>query len=267
MAAQRIPIRTGKEIDEMRVACHLARDILLASKDQIRPGVTTASIDQFAAEMMKENECTSAFLGYETGQRGVPPFPGNICISINEEIVHGIGSDRVIQMGDIVKIDVGIHKNGWVGDNAITVPVGNISPAVQKLLSVTEESLHQAIDHARDGEPLGALCASVEEHVSKHGCSVVREFVGHGVGKNLHEPPQVPNYGNKKDGPRLKAGYILAIEPMVNLGTGKAEMLSDGWTVVTQDRKASSHFEHTVLITEGEPEILTPRPRLTAKVS
>jgi len=258
-----IPIRKGKEIDEMRVACHLARDILLACGEQVKPGVTTGFIDQFAAEMMAEKECKSAFLGYKPGKSGVPAFPGNICISVNEEIVHGIGSDRVIQFGDILKIDVGIHKGGWVGDNAMTIPVGGIDPEVQRLLAVTEESLHVAISHARDGEMLGTLCASVEEFVVQHRCTVVREFVGHGVGRKLHEEPQVPNYGRKGDKPRLRAGYILAIEPMVNLGTAKAKILEDGWTVVTADGKPSSHFEHTVLITDDVPEILTPRPRLT----
>ena len=207
---------------------------------------------------MKALNCKSAFLGY----RG---FPGNICISINEEVVHGIGGSRVIQDGDVVKIDIGIVYDGWVGDNALTVPVGNVAPETLKLLAVTEESLHVAIEHARDGHMLGDLCASVEEHVMKFNYTVVREFVGHGVGRKLHEEPQVPNYGKKGAKPRLKAGMTLAIEPMINLGTAKTRTLSDGWTVITQDRKPSAHYEHVVLITTGDPEVLTWRERMFPK--
>jgi methionyl aminopeptidase len=204
---------------------------------------------------MKARHSRSAFLGY----RG---FPGHICISINEEVVHGIGGSRVIQDGDVVKIDVGIFYDGWVGDNALTVPVGNVAQETLRLLAATEESLHVAISHARDGEMLGTLCASVEEHVVQHGYTVVREFVGHGVGRKLHEEPQVPNYGKKGGKPRLRAGMTLAIEPMVNMGTEKTRILSDGWTVIATDRKPSAHYEHVVLITEGEPEVLTWRERM-----
>ena len=239
----------------MRRACEVARDILLKTAAEVQLGVTTAQVDRLAASEMKAMNCKSAFLGY----RG---FPGNICISINEEIVHGIGGSRVIQDGDVVKIDVGIVYDGWVGDNALTVPVGNVAPETMKLLAVTEESLHVAIEHARDGHMLGDLCASVEEHVTKFNYTVVREFVGHGVGRKLHEEPQVPNYGKKGAKPRLKAGMTLAIEPMVNLGTAKTRTLSDGWTVITQDRKPSAHYEHVVLITTGDPEVLTWRERM-----
>ena len=242
----------------MRRACEVARDILLKTAAEVQLGVTTAQVDRLAASEMKAMNCKSAFLGY----RG---FPGNICISINEEIVHGIGGSRVIQNGDVVKIDVGIVYDGWVGDNALTVPVGNVAPETMKLLAVTEESLHVAIEHARDGHMLGDLCASVEEHVSNFNYSVVREFVGHGVGRKLHEEPQVPNYGKKGAKPRLKAGMTLAIEPMVNLGTAKTRTLSDGWTVITQDRKPSAHYEHVVLITTGDPEVLTWRERMFPK--
>ena len=256
--AGRIPTRHGAQQAAMRRACETARDILLKTAAEVQSGVTTAQIDRIAASEMKAMGCKSAFLGY----RG---FPGNICISINEEIVHGIGGSRVIQDGDVVKIDVGIVYDGWVGDNALTVPVGNVAPETMKLLAVTEESLHVAIDHARDGHMLGDLCASVEEHVTKFGYTVVREFVGHGVGRKLHEEPQVPNYGKKGAKPRLKAGMTLAIEPMVNLGTAKTRTLSDGWTVITQDRKPSAHYEHVVLITTGDPEVLTWRERMFPK--
>ncbi len=252
-----IHYRKGKQLDYMRVAGGLARDILLRTAEEIQPGVTTGEIDTFAAELIREKGCTSAFLGYRD-------FPGNICISVNEEVVHGIGGPRKIMYGDIVKIDVGIvTKDGWVGDNALTVPVGEISPEIYNLLYATEEALHVAIDHARDGLMLGDLCHSVERCVVEHGYSVVREFVGHGVGRKLHEDPQVPNYGKRGAKPRLRAGMILAIEPMVNMGTAAVKVLDDDWTVVTADRKPSAHFEHTVLITDGEPEILTYRERTT----
>ena len=256
--ANRIPTRHGAQQAAIRRACEMARDILLTTAAEIHVGATTAQIDRLAAAEMKALNCKSAFLGY----RG---FPGNICISINEEVVHGIGGSRVIQDGDVVKIDIGIVYDGWVGDNALTVPVGNVAPETLKLLAVTEESLHVAIDHARDGHMLGDLCASVEEHVLKFNYTVVREFVGHGVGRKLHEEPQVPNYGKKGAKPRLKAGMTLAIEPMINLGSAKTRTLSDGWTVITQDRKPSAHYEHVVLITTGDPEVLTWRERMFPK--
>lgn len=256
--AGRIPTRHGAQQASIRKSCQIARDILLKTAAEVHAGATTAEIDRAAAAEMKARNCKSAFLGY----RG---FPGNICISINEEIVHGIGGSRVIQDGDVVKIDIGITYDGWVGDNALTVPVGDVDPATLKLLAVTEESLLIAIDHARDGHMLGDLCASVEGHVTKFNYTVVREFVGHGVGRKLHEEPQVPNYGKKGERPRLKAGMTLAIEPMVNMGTEKTRILSDKWTVITQDRKPSAHYEHVVLVTTGEPEILTWRERMFPK--
>ena len=258
-----MPIYKGKQLDKMRDACGLARDILLDSADQIKPGISTGEVDEYAASLMKKKNCISAFLGYK--QTNGPEFPGNVCISVNDEIVHGIGGPRVIQPGDIIKLDVGIIKDGWVGDNALTIPVGDVGRDVDQLLSATEESLHIAISFAREGVMLGDLCASIDRYVRTKGFSVVREFVGHGVGKKLHEPPQVPNYRPESNRPRLRAGMILAIEPMVNLGKAGIKMLDDDWTVVTADGKPSSHFEHTVLITKEEPEILTWRER-TMKV-
>jgi methionyl aminopeptidase len=184
-------------------------------------------------------------------------FPGNICISLNDEIVHGIGSQRRIQYGDIVKLDIGVIENGWVGDTAYTVAVGMIEERTEKLLRVTEAALRRAIPFARDGERLGTLCAEIEDEAVRSGFSVVREFVGHGVGRKLHEEPQVPNYGKRGGGPKLKAGMTLAIEPMINAGTAAVRLLDDGWTVCTADGMPSAHYEHTVLITKGEPEILT----------
>ena len=238
----------------MRQACSLAAQILDQLGTLLRPGVTTGEIDRAAGEMMNEANCKSAFLGY----RG---FPGNICISVNEEVVHGIGGNRRIQYGDVVKLDCGVVKDGWVGDTAKTVPVGAVKPEWQRLLTVTEDILDRVIPMATAGRRLGDLCAFIEEEVVANGYNVVREFVGHGVGRKLHEEPQVPNFGRPGTGPKLKAGMTLAIEPMVNLGTAGVKTLSDGWTVITADGLPSAHFEHTILITKGEPEVLTWRQR------
>jgi methionyl aminopeptidase len=250
-----IPIKTDREVAKMRAAGQAAGRVLERLIALIRPGVTTGDIDVAAGDYMVDQGCKSAFLGY----RG---FPGNICISVNEEVVHGIGGARKISYGDIVKLDVGVIKDGWVGDTATTVPVGAVDPRLQRLLQVTEESLKIAISHAHNGRRLGDLCAAIEDEVVANGYNVVREFVGHGVGRNLHEEPQVPNYGRRGSGPKLKAGMTLAIEPMVNLGVAGVRVLGDNWTVVTSDGKPSAHFEHTVLITKGEPEILTLREGL-----
>lgn len=195
------------------------------------------------------------------GYRG---FPGNVCISLNEEVVHGIGGNRRIQCGDIVKLDVGVVKDGWVGDTAATIPVGIVDEKTQRLLAVTERTLQLAISYAESGRRLGDMCAAIEEEVVANGYSVVREFVGHGVGRKLHEEPQIPNYGRRGSGPKLKPGMTIAIEPMVNLGGAGVRVLADNWTVVTLDAKPSAHFEHTVLVTKGEPEILTWRKRACA---
>jgi methionyl aminopeptidase len=254
----RIPTRSGKALDGLRRACGLSRDILLKAAAMVQPGVTTGEIDRFVAAELKAHGATSAFLNYRVGNKR---FPGHICVGVNEVVVHGIGNDVAIKDGDIVKIDVGLHKDGWVGDNALTVPVPPIAPDVQKLLSATEDALHIAIDHARAGLMLGDLCASVEEYVRRHGFTVVRDYVGHGVGRKLHEEPQVPNYGEKGAKPRLRAGMTFAIEPMINMGVEDTITLSDDWTVVTQDRKPSAHYEHVVLVTDGDPEVLTWRER------
>jgi methionyl aminopeptidase len=250
----KIKIKTPHEITRMRVAGETASEILMELAKMVKPGVTTLEVDQHAKELMKERDCKSAFLGY----RG---FKGQICISVNEEVVHGIGGPRKIQPGDVLKLDVGIVKGGWIGDNAVTVAVGEIPDETRRLLIATEESLFAAISHARSGERLADLCGAVEEHVKQLGFTVVREFVGHGVGRDLHEEPQVPNYRPQGKSPILMPGMILAIEPMVNAGTPSVRILDDGWTVITTDGKPSAHFEHTVLITEGEPELLTWRPR------
>jgi methionyl aminopeptidase len=250
----KIKIKTPHEVSKMRTAGQAASEILLELVKAVEPGRTTLEIDQLAKELMKERDCKSAFLGY----RG---FRGQICISVNEEVVHGIGGPRKIQPGDVVKLDVGVVKGGFIGDNAITAAVGEIPEETRRLLIATEESLFAAINHARAGERLADLCGSVEEYVRPLGFTVVREFVGHGVGRDLHEEPQVPNYRPQGKSPILEPGMILAIEPMVNAGTASIRILDDGWTVITTDGKPSAHFEHTVLVTDGEPELLTWRPR------
>ena len=250
----RIPIKSPREIEFMRKAGSIASSILQALAREVAPGRSTGEIDRMAAELMREHDCKSAFLGY----RG---FPGHICISVNEEVVHGIGGARKIMPGDIVKIDVGIVKSGFIGDNATTVAAGDVPLETKRLLAATEQSLFEAISHARAGRRLADLCGSVEAFVVPRGFTVVREFVGHGVGRRLHEEPQIPNYRPQGKTPVLMPGMTLAIEPMVNAGVGAVRILEDGWTVITEDRKPSAHFEHTVLVTEGEPEILTSRPR------
>lgn len=258
----KIHLRHGAEADGLREAGRIAAGILRQVSEMVAPGVTTGELDRAVGEFIRERDCKSAFLGYRK-------FPANACISVNEEVVHGIGGGRVLADGDIVKIDVGIKTpKGWIGDNAKTVPVGKLDEGAQRLLKATEDSLYAAIALAREGEYLSSVCSVVAETVEACGFAVVKQFVGHGVGRQLHEEPQVPNYwdpeemgGQRFKNPRLQPGMVLAIEPMVNAGTDEVLILKDGWTVVTKDRLLSAHYEHSVLITEGEAEILTPRER------
>src|SRR2546428_6605042 len=208
-----IPIKNAKEIEKMRQSCRTASDILDRVSELIRPGVTTKEVDEAAADFMSEARVKSAFLGYRLGHR---VFPGNICICRNDEVVHGIGSQRRIQYGDSVKLDIGVIQEGWVGDTATTVPVGIIDERSEALLRVTESALDRAISIAVEGVRLGDICAEIEDEAARNRFSVVREFVGHGVGRRLHEEPQIPNYGKRGSGPKLKAGMTLAIEPMIN---------------------------------------------------
>ncbi|HEV3210685.1 MAG TPA: type I methionyl aminopeptidase [Chthoniobacterales bacterium] len=254
-----IPIKTSLEINKMRASCKLASQILDALSAMLSPGITTKDVDQAGARLMLESGCKSAFLGYRR-------FPGNICISINDEVVHGIGGSRRIQYGDIVKLDIGVVLDGFVGDTAATIPVGIISGDVQRLLTVTEEALYKGIEKARDGRRLSELCAAIQDEIEANGFSVVREFVGHGVGRHLHEEPQIPNYRTPAATAKLRAGMTLAIEPMVNMGRAAVKVLRDDWTVVTADHSPSAHFEHTVLVTKGEPEILTWREKTSSKL-
>jgi methionyl aminopeptidase len=245
-----IPIKNPKEIDAMRRSGQAVREVLDAAQAFICPGLTTKELDDFVANEIRRRGAKSAFLGY----RG---FPGTACISVNEEVVHGIGGSRRLQYGDLVKLDVGIFLNGWVGDTAASISVGVVKEDWMKMVRATQESLVEGIAQAIPGNKVGDVSHAIESYVHKRGYSVVRDFVGHGVGRKLHEEPQVPNYGKAGSGPRLKPGMVIAIEPMVNMGSSEVRVLADGWTVVSIDGKPSAHFEHTVLITEGEPEILT----------
>lgn len=251
-----IPIKTAEQIQKMRVSCELAANILNQLCDMIRPGITTLEVDQAAGRLIADAGAKSAFYRYRN-------FPGQICISVNEEVVHGIGGERKILYGDLVKLDVGVVYDGWIGDNAISLPVGVVDPKVERLIRITEEALQNCFKFARAGRRLGDICSSIEQHILDNGYSVVREFVGHGVGRKLHEDPQIPNYGKRGTGPKLKPGMVFAIEPMVNMGSPDIRLLDDDWTVVSSDGLPSSHFEHTILITKDEPEVLTwPRKTL-----
>ena len=245
-----IPIKDAAGVVGMRASCRLARKILEELVLRLEPGLTTGQVDEWAGQIINQYGARSAFFGYRK-------FPGQLCISVNEEVVHGIGGPRRLAYGDVVKLDVGILLNGWVGDTATTVGLGAITPARQKLLERTQASLHEGIQKARSGARLGEISHAVETTVKAAGYSVVIEFVGHGVGRKLHEEPQIPNFGRANSGPILRPGMTLAIEPMVNEGIDEVRILKDGWTAVTADRRDSAHFEHVILITEGEPEILT----------
>lgn len=257
-----IPIKSAKEIEKMRQACRTASDILERLSELLQPGISTKEVDDAAADLMSQAGVKSAFLGYRLGHR---VFPGHICISLNDEIIHGIGSQRRIQYGDIVKLDIGVVEDGFIGDTASTLPVGMVEPRTEELLQVAETALRRAIEEAHEGQRVGDISAVIEEEALRARFSVVREFVGHGVGRKLHEEPQVPNYGKRGTGPRLKAGMTLAIEPMINAGSAAVRLLDDGWTACTADKMPSAHFEHTVLITKEMPEILTFRGQTQLK--
>lgn len=252
----KIKIKNERELDGMREAGRVAANIRMALAKEIAPGRTTRELDLFARDLIERSGARSAFIHYP-GPRGVPPYPGYTCISVNEEVVHGIPGDRKIQLGDIVSIDVGVVYKGFIGDNAMTVPVGVSDPRILQLIRWSEQSLENAIAQAVAGNRLTDISHAVESTVKPHGYGVVRDFVGHGVGRDMHEPPQIFNYGPPGRGPVLREGMTLAIEPMVNLGTHEVETLDDGWTVVTQDRLPSVHVEHSVAVHEGKAEILT----------
>ncbi len=246
-----IILKTEHDLEAMRPACRLAALVLDEVAEFIQPGVTTRMVDEFAADRIRAHGARSAFLGYRN-------YPCHVCISVNEQVVHGIAGERRLNFGDIVSLDVGVVHHGFIGDTARTVPVGGCDLKAQRLLDVTEQALYEGIAAAQPGNRVMDISRAVQRYVEGNGCSVVREFVGHGVGRSMHEDPQVPNYvepGKRSD--RLKPGMTIAIEPMVNAGGPQVKMLKDGWTVVTEDGQLSAHFEHTVLVTAQGPEILT----------
>jgi methionyl aminopeptidase len=245
-----IILKSPDEIKAMRAAGAVVAEVLDVLKANVRPGVTTLDLEKIAEEETKKRKAKPAFKGY----RG---YPFCLCTSVNSEVVHGMPSKKTLTEGDIVSIDYGAMVDGFYGDAAVTVPVGTVSEDAARLMRVTEESLGKAIEAAREGARLQDISFAVQSHVEPHGFSVVREFVGHGIGRELHEPPQVPNFGIPGRGVRLKAGMVLAIEPMINAGGWAVKVLSDGWTAVTADGKLSAHFEHSVAITPEGPLVLT----------
>lgn len=246
-----ITLKSPREIDMMRKACQAVALILDEIEKKIEPGMTTQDIDRFAEKRCRELGVKPAFKGYHG-------FPGSVCTSLNAEVVHGIPSKkRILQAGDIIGVDFGTIYEGWYGDSARTIPVGSITPEAQKLIDVTKESLARGIAACREGNRLYDIGHAIQKYVESFGFSVVREFVGHGIGKALHEDPQVPNFGSAGKGIPLQVGMVLAIEPMINAGGPEVRVLEDGWTAITRDRSLSAHFEHTVAITEKGPEILT----------
>jgi methionyl aminopeptidase len=249
-------IRSDDEIQAIREACQIAATVLQRMIAFVEPGVTTYDLDQFGRKAIHELGAESACFNYRSGNA---IFPAHTCLSLNEEIVHGIGTlKRRVSVGDVVSIDVVVRYRDYIGDNAATIIAGPAaSPADTALLDATRESLHYAIGFARAGNRVGDISNAVERFIKRHGFGIVREFVGHGVGKTMHEPPQIPNFGRRGKGALLKPGMCLAIEPMINQGSDKVDMLNDGWTAVTRDGSKSAHFEHTVLVTNGDPEILT----------
>jgi len=244
-----INLKSKSEIELLRTSCKIVSEILQTLGSKVAPGVATEELDQLAEQLIQEQ-----------GGKSAPPevgFPGNICVSVNEQVVHGIPGKLTLKSGDIVSIDVTAAFDGYYGDTAATFPVGKISEKTQHLLDVTKQSLFEGIKKAVEGNRLGDISHTIQSYVEKHGFSVVRDFVGHGIGKEMWEEPQIPNFGLPDRGPRLKKGMVLAIEPMVNVGNYAVKVLDDGWTAVTQDRSLSAHFEHTIVILDDGAEILT----------
>jgi methionyl aminopeptidase len=245
-----IVLKTAHEIDQLRLSSQIVAKVLSELSRQIAPGITTKELNDMAEESARDQGALPAFKGY----RG---FPASLCASINDQIVHGIPDGKKLKEGDIISLDFGTKLNGFYGDAAVTLPVGKIGKRTEELLLVTEESLYKGIEQALVGNRLSDISQAIQAHVEKHGFSVVRDFVGHGIGKALHEEPQIPNFGVPIPNPRLQEGMVFAIEPMVNEGSYEMRILSDGWTAVTADGKLSAHFEHTIAITGNGPVILT----------
>ena len=247
-----IVCKSAAEIERMRAANALVADVLAELATMVAPGVTTADLDAAAERLVRAGGAEPAFKGY----RG---YPRTLCASVNEQVVHGIPSARALVEGDIISLDMGVKLNGFYGDSAVTVPVGRVSEVAATLLRVTQESLEKGIEQVRLGGRISDIGHAIQQHVEAHGLSVVREFVGHGIGSALHEEPQIANYGEPGRGPRLAEGMTLAIEPMVNVGRPAVKVLADGWTAVTKDGSLSAHFEHTVAVTKNGPLVLTRR--------
>jgi methionyl aminopeptidase len=248
-----IILKSLQEIEKIRKACLVVADVLERIRDEIRPGVSTQSLDEFAERLILAAGARPAFKGY----RG---YPKTLCTSLNNQVIHGIPSKTVVlKAGDIISIDVGAIVDGFYGDAAMTFPVDQISPEAAQLTKITEESLYRGIEQARPGNRLYDISHAVQRHVETHGYSVVREFVGHGIGRNMHEDPQIPNFGDSGQGPRIKAGMVFAIEPMVNFGGSATVVTEDGWTAITLDGSLSAHFEHTVAVLPDGPWILSKK--------
>jgi methionyl aminopeptidase len=252
-----IVCRSQAEIEKLRRVNQLVAQILAELRAMVAPGVTTQAIDELAERRVREAGAVPAFKGYHG-------YPATICASVNEQVVHGIPSSRRLVEGDILSLDMGVKLNGFYGDSAVTVPVGRIEEDVRRLLQVTQEALERGIRQVRVGGRISDIGHAIQQHVESHGFSVVREFVGHGIGVALHEEPQIANYGEPGRGPRMAEGMVLAIEPMVNMGRPAVKVLSDGWTAVTRDGSLSAHFEHTVAVTSDGPLVLTMRPTSAA---
>ena len=253
-----VTIKSKKEIEFMREVCKIVAEVYQELEDKIKPGMSTWELDQIAENKMRSLGAIPAEKGYDIGIRGVPPFPASICVSINDEVIHGIPSkSRILKEGDIVSVDLVVLKNGYNGDAARTFLVGNCSKQAQELVEVTKQAFFEAMKYAKAGNRIGDISYAVDSYVRQFGFSVVREFQGHGIGKEMHEDPGVPNYGKPGRGPKLEPGMTIAVEPMVIAGKPNIWELDDGWTIVTQDGSLAAHYENTILITEKEPEILT----------
>lgn len=250
-----IVLRSREEIELIRAACRVVAEVLARLREEVRPGLSTADLDRLAEEEARKRDAVPAFKGYNVAGR---VYPSALCASINEEVVHGMPSPRrVLKEGDIIGLDFGVVKDGYYGDAAVTVAVGQVSDRARSLMEVTEESLLRGIANVRAGNRMRDVSKAIQEHAEAHGYGVVRDFVGHGIGQRLHEEPQVPNYVGSGQNPRLKEGMVLAIEPMICEGTYEVDILEDGWTAVTRDRRLAAHFEHSVAVTADGPEILT----------
>lgn len=245
-----IILKSQEEIEKIALSCRIVAKTLDYLRDKVKPGITTREIERLAEDFIRASNAMPAFKGYKG-------YPASICASVNNEVIHGIPSSRVLEEGDILGIDLGVYKDGFYGDAAYTFPVGKVDSEVERLLRVTEESLNIGIEKAREDKRVSDISHSIQKHIETNGFSVVRAFVGHGIGRNLHEDPQIPNFGSPGRGPRLRSGMTLAIEPMVNEGGHEVVVIDDGWTAITLDGKLSAHFEHTILVTSDKPRILT----------